>query len=126
MITFKYIIRHYKSFLIALIILTLSVLSTDEIAPRSITSIPYADKVVHFLLYTGLSLILFIEFNKSFLSLFPGLVIPLLISILYGGLIEIVQMFIPYRSADIIDFLFDIGGTLMGMALFFLWRKIRY
>ena len=126
MIKFGSILRHYKSILIAMIIFSLSVISTNEIAPRSILIIPNADKVVHFCMYTVLSLILLLEFNKPFLSVFPGIVMPLAISILYGGLIEIIQIFISYRSADIFDFLFDVGGSLAGLGLFFLWRKIRY
>ncbi len=119
-------LRYYKSTIIALIILSLSIVSTDEIAPHSILIIPNADKYVHFLMYGGLSFILLIEFNRKFFSIYPGLVVPLFVSILYGGFIEMVQILIPYRSADIIDFLFDIGGSLFGLLLFFLWRKIRY
>ncbi len=126
MIKIADILKHYKSLLFAVIILSLSVVSTDEIAPRSILAIPYADKFVHFVLYSALSLILLLEFNRHFFSIYPGIVIPLAISIIYGGLIEIIQMFIPYRSADLIDFLFDIGGTLAGLAIFLLWRRIRY
>ncbi len=112
--------------ILAVIILTLSVISTDEIAPKSILTIPYADKFVHFCMYTALSFALLLEFNKPFLSVYPGIVAPLFICALYGGFIEIVQLFIPFRSADPVDFIFDVGGALAGLALFLLWRKIRY
>lgn len=48
----------------------------------------------------------------------------LLLCILYGGLIEVLQGTIfTYRSADWLDWLFDIGGALLGLWVFSLLKK---
>lgn len=48
----------------------------------------------------------------------------LLLCILYGGLIEVLQGTIfTYRSADWLDWIFDIGGTLLGLWVFSLLKK---
>ena len=48
------------------------------------------------------------------------------ISILYGGLTELIQEhFIPKRTGDWYDFLADAIGTLFGISLFYLFFKNR-
>lgn len=48
----------------------------------------------------------------------------LLVCILYGGLIEILQgTFFTYRSADWMDWVFDIAGALLGLWVFIFFKK---
>lgn len=48
----------------------------------------------------------------------------LLLCMLYGGLIEVLQgLVFTYRSADWIDWLFDIAGALLGLWVFGLVKK---
>src|SRR3546814_17273033 len=50
----------------------------------------------------------------------------LLLCIFYGGIIELLQgVVFTYRSADCFDWLFDIGGALLGLWFFSLF-KTRY
>ena len=41
-----------------------------------------------------------------------------LVSAFYGGLTEIIQEFIPYREGNIMDFLADIIGCVLGICIF--------
>jgi len=41
-------------------------------------------------------------------------------TILYGGLVEIIQIFIPFRSSSIIDFFADIVGASIFLIFYFL------
>lgn len=43
-------------------------------------------------------------------------------AILYGGLIEVLQSFTPYRSAEWADLVADAIGVLLGRGLLALWR----
>ena len=72
-------------------------------------SIANLDKLMHFLAFFISSLLLDLSIksnliaNKVFLSFL----------VTYAGLIEIIQYFLPYRSADILDFIFDLLGILV-------------
>ncbi|QEC51019.1 VanZ family protein [Anseongella ginsenosidimutans] len=85
------------------------------------------DKVVHggmFFVLAILSSWGFYEQNRfGWLSRNPA-VCSLLLCILYGGLIEILQGTIfTYRSADWLDWAFDIGGALLGLWVFSFLKK---
>lgn len=44
-------------------------------------------------------------------------------SIIYGGITEIIQTYVPGRSGDLYDLTLNILGSLTGMYLFFLFLK---
>ena len=69
--------------------------------------IPHADKIVHFTLYLILGFLLIKKPWKPLHGILYGL--------LLGGLIEIIQGFTNYRSADIYDFCCDALGLLAGL-----------
>lgn len=78
-----------------------------------VTEIKYLDKMVHILMYFGLSLVLVLEIprKKSYGYYFFTILLP----ILYGGLIEIIQEnFFSPRTGNIFDFLADTVGVLTG------------
>ncbi len=92
-------------FLISFLFISFSAFSpsdTDE-------SIANLDKLMHFSAFFILSLLLDLSsksdlmVNKIFLSFL----------VTYAGLIEIIQYFLPYRSAEILDFIFDLLGILV-------------
>lgn len=80
------------------------------------------DKVVHFCMYAGLSFIIWFEFFrvhekrnsfKAFLAMF-------LIPLMFSGVMEILQSELTtYRSADILDFLFNIAGVVFANIICF-------
>jgi len=57
--------------------------------------------------------------NYSTVSLF---VVAMLMPVFYGGALEVVQVFIPYRSAEWGDAAADALGVLMGFAMGW-WRR---
>jgi len=86
------------------------------------------DKVAHFCMYAGLSFIIWFEFFrvhekrnsfKAFLAMF-------LIPLIFSGVMEIMQMELTtYRSADILDFLFNVTGVVFANVIcFFVLRPV--
>ena len=140
-------IPYFLSVLIAVAIFFLCIIQVpDEIHPEF--QIPYLDKLVHSLMYLGLTGMLFIEnFKKKngytwknvllFLSgkikkagVHPvsgrSITILSLFSLLYGGLIEIIQEYFSlYRTGDGWDFFADIIGVLIATCILFIFQRIR-
>jgi VanZ family protein len=81
------------------------------------------DKVIHFILYSFLSYLLFFAFFKTQKSLFHknAHLFSISIGILYALTDELHQKFVPGRSCDFFDFLADgIGVVLIQIILW--WR----
>lgn len=74
---------------------------------RNGISVPVAnsDKVLHFLAFYTLAVLVDFAFPRSRFG-----VIKIIMLIGYGLLIEVVQSFLPYRSAEVADLLTDILG----------------
>jgi len=90
--------------LLVLSILVISFLSTSETNSSSQSLID--DKLLHFLCFAYLTIIFkFTQFiDQDFLHY--------VIVLAYGILIEIVQMYLPYRSFEFLDILADFMGIL--------------
>ena len=71
-------------------------------------SVPYIDKLLHFSAFLILTLFMDLSIKKPLL--FNKIAIIFLI--LYAFLIELVQYFLPYRSAEVFDFISDLLGVL--------------
>jgi VanZ family protein len=76
--------------------------------------IPHADKIVHFGIFCILAALIGIE--KKFVNLSDKIKI-VIISTLYGIMIEIIQYFIPWRGFDYYDMLADFCGAVVGAML---------
>ncbi len=115
-----------KSLITAVIILILSTISTPAVSSGNFLHIPHADKIVHFFLYLAFSVVLAVELKarREKGNREGWLLIPVVIAAFYGGLIEIIQLYIPGRTGDWFDFLFDVGGSLAGIGLFIVHQKI--
>ena len=76
-------------------------------------SIPNIDKFIHFVIFFLLAFFLDLSVKESIIKY------PLFIFFLffYATLIEFVQYFLPTRSADLIDFLFDLIGILVYLVI---------
>ena len=72
-------------------------------------SVPYIDKLLHFSAFLILTLFMDLSINKPLLLN----KIALIFLILYASLIELVQYFLPYRSAEVFDFVSDLLGILV-------------
>ena len=116
MITF--LKKFWLSILVILIIFILSFINTSSLPAPPIVNF---DKVVHSILYLGLSGVIFFD-NTHYLRfpitksrIFFG---TFLFPVILGGLIEIMQADLTtYRSGDWFDFLFDVVGALVGWGI---------
>lgn len=114
--------------IIALIIFYLCCLIPPSDVPEVELDLPFGtDKVVHFLMYFGLSgasALFYIYDNKGNIRMNKLLIGAFLIPILYGGLIEILQAnFFAPRSGDWNDFFADILGSLAALPIVLLYRN---
>jgi hypothetical protein len=80
--------------------------------PRVIGAVPSGDKIGHALAFCGLVL-----FYAQIYPLQRDRWRCVLGAIAFGALIEIVQSFVPYRSAEFLDLAADTVGALGGLAL---------
>lgn len=113
---------------ISLIILYLCCLIRPSDIPSIELDLPIQlDKVVHFLMYLGLSgatALNYIYGEKGHINMKKMLVYAFLIPILYGGLIEILQEnYFPPRSGDWADFFADALGSFAALPIALAFRK---
>tara|TARA_B100001248_G_scaffold257757_1_gene240800 strand:+ start:684 stop:1022 length:339 start_codon:yes stop_codon:yes gene_type:complete len=98
-------IRIYRIVFLVLFLL----ISYAALTPQGDISIPYLDKIFHFSAFIVLSLFLDLSIKRTLLSSKAALIF----LIFYALLIELVQYFLPYRSAEFFDFISDLLGILV-------------
>lgn len=111
---FKYT---WAPFIVAIIIFYLCCLiPADDILENEFPLFIHADKLVHFCMFFGLSLVAsfnYIILNKGKIIILKMIAFAILLPILFGELIEIIQLnYFPDRSADWFDFLADALGSV--------------
>ena len=145
--------KKYFSFicsaLYACLIFYLCMMQLPEDTPPTF-QIPHFDKIVHILMFFGMTGLLFVEYFNLTQNLTWGQTLGLLLknkiaddlrptsisnvpyyllgtlSLLYGGIIEIIQEnFVSQRLGDWLDFLADAGGVLLALLLFFVAKAHR-
>ncbi|SHF32027.1 VanZ family protein [Dysgonomonas macrotermitis] len=126
---FQLILRYASvPVIISLVILYLCCL----IPPNDIPDVGFeflipTDKIVHFLMYMGLSgatAFNYIHAKRGHINMLKLLVFAFAFPILYGGLIEIIQhYYFPPRSGDWFDFLADALGALSALPFAFIFRN---
>lgn len=103
------------------IVVNIAVLTVCMIQPPADIEVPMTnfDKLVHFILFMGISGIAFFDNSRYFrekISNIRLLAGSFLFPCAFGGLIEILQeQFTSSRSGDIMDFLFDSIGAAAGI-----------
>ena len=106
----------FGSFFQGVFLVSFVFISWQLLSPAPITSVDISDKLVHFLVFGLLALSLdWGWYQRGSYWLFRAL--PLIV---YGGLIEIIQYFVPGRSMSFADWLADAAGVLaypVGMLL---------
>ena len=127
--SYKIILRYYRSVIIAIIILILTTIPGNDLKPIVIFPIPHLDKAAHFFVFMILSIFLFADIkrnNKQF-SNTKVMLLVFLISLFYGVIIELTQLFIVInRSAEIYDLVANTLGIITGCLLQIQFRIIRY
>ncbi len=109
----SFVTKNIFAISIGILILIVSIIPTGRL-PRY--SVDYADKIVHVVMY----LILYIAMTVDFFIQKKTIMMPTkhlwglaLVAILYGGGVELLQWFLPYRSASIYDFIANAIGVLI-------------
>lgn len=89
-----------------------------------------SDKINHLLAYFLLAILLNLTLmyqRKSRFLFEKAALVTIIICLLYGALDEIHQMFIPGRFAEILDWVADASGAILGVFLvYFLKNKLNY
>jgi VanZ family protein len=75
------------------------------------------DKVVHLCEYALLAWLMMTAARSNGATLPSAFVWSSALSILYGGMLELVQLMLPYRKGDWQDFGVNAIGTLLGIGL---------
>jgi len=103
------LIHNSFRFILGVSLVLISILSIQEIEVQS--SVNFSDKLLHFFCFLYLTTI-------SWLSRIIYKELWLYVIVLaYGILIEIVQIYIPYRSFEFLDIFADFLGILVGTFL---------
>lgn len=114
--------KNFFSIIVALIILFLSLTGSDTFDKVPLFNIPYLDKIVHFLMYSGFMSVIILE-NRNRLARIRELFITALIPLLYGILMEILQATLTVsRSGSIYDVFANSTGVLCAILL---WMVIK-
>ena len=101
--------------IVSVVIVVLSTIPIPEEAP--LADVPLIDKWVHFLMYGGLSMVMWMDGVRSLRKLLPAwfFLLTFAYPILLGGLLELVQAYwTTCRSGDWWDFVADSIGAVLG------------
>jgi len=113
----NFIRQYLKSIIWALIILYLSLFNINDNETLKELLFPYSDKIAHLGVYGIFTLLLLKDHTKKGKQL-----LPLIIPILYGILMEFLQYSLTeYRSMEMLDILANTIGTL---SAWLIYRKI--
>lgn len=109
--------QYFKSIIIGLLILWLSLTGSNIPVPGRLLDIPYLDKLGHFGMYAFFSAVMLLDScHWKFDGKFHYLI--LLIPLFFGALMEILQMTLTVsRKAEGIDLLANMSGIAAGVLL---------
>lgn len=121
--------NYWKSILVTLFTLYLSFVHPSGIKKFNAIQIEHLDKVVHLFMYGALTLMLYFEYKKAkpnAKNTIELVLICVIYPIVLGGLVELAQeqWFSP-RTAEWIDWMADIVGTVLSLVFVFLYHKIK-
>ncbi|MFC1735325.1 VanZ family protein [Candidatus Hydrogenedentota bacterium] len=96
--------------------------SSSRNLPDTSINLPFADKLVHFCIFGGLSLIAGegILRGEKWKGRFAVYVAPIIFALLYGASDEIHQCFVDGRTPSLADLVMDVAGAIT--AQFAVWR----
>lgn len=114
----RFLKTYWLSILVAAAILYLSLATGRGLA--KLPPVPLfenADKLMHFLMYMGLSCVITFNQRMSGKALLFTAITAVAISAAYGGVLELVQPFFPPRTCDLLDFIADAAGAIVGFVI---------
>ncbi len=86
----------------------------------------FLDKGVHLSLYLGLGLLSVRAFVKDKDVYFLGFLFSLIYCIIVGSLTELLQCWVPYRSPDWKDWVFNCVGAFIGCMIYVKMIKVKF
>ena len=94
---------------------------------RGLPEIPFGDKIIHFLGYALLGGLFLRGFSHSrFKENYKSIMIfSIILTGIYGAGDEFHQQYVPYRSSDVLDLLFDFLGGIFGVFMYGIIMKMR-
>jgi VanZ family protein len=102
----------------AFVILVLSILPSKDISSISLLNFEHLDKIAHLFVYFVLVFLLIWGFKKQYKYIgfrYYGVPIAFAIALSYGLLLEVIQtLFFSYRTGDLLDFVANTIGSLLG------------
>jgi VanZ family protein len=117
--------RNIFSMLVAIAIAYLSLSASDNFNRVSFLYFRGADKLMHFLMYSGFMSVIVFE-NRKNIGKLKTLFIAGLIPFFYGLLMELLQMwFTQTRSGSATDLFFNLAGILFSIIIFLIIRPLR-
>ena len=109
----------------ALVILYLSLASSETLSKIPLFYFEGMDKVVHFIMYAFLTGIILYE-NRNRIENRNHLIIIFIIPVLYGALMELLQSWITIsRTGSIYDMLFNLFGVVFAFVIYLLVRNLK-
>lgn len=125
------LLKIIKSFWKSLLIIsTISYLSFAS--PTTFKKIPTfenEDKLIHLLMYLGLSIVLIFDFRRAGINnrnLLAFVLICLIFPVVFGGSVELIQEnFFPPRTASWIDWMADIVGVFLGWLIMSMIKPLK-
>lgn len=114
-------LKYYKSTIIFILVLLLSLLPANSTAKIHFLNLPYFDKVIHFLMYFSLTFVLFLDIKIKIKNpTRPFIFRVVILLVVWSGFLEIIQeFFILGRSGSWFDLLANILGVIFGTFLFY-------
>ena len=128
---FDFLERKKKLFVFTpLIIYWIILFIATSLPVQSVPAIAISDKINHFLAYFILSVLLNLALifqRKSIFFFNNAAAAAVIIASVYGALDEIHQIFIPGRFAEVLDWLSDTAGAVLGVLFIsYLIKKLKY
>ena len=128
---FDFLERKKKIFVFTpLIIYWIILFIATSLPVQSVPAIAISDKINHFLAYFILSVLLNLALifqRKSIFFFNNAAAAAVIIASVYGALDEIHQIFIPGRFAEVLDWLADTAGAVLGVLFIsYLIKKLKY
>lgn len=123
----KYLI---PAFIWSVAILIMLLLPSSQIPSYKILKIPHLDKIIHFGMFLGLSILLvfgFMKQNKNSFLFKDAYTITLVICVFYSAGTEFLQSISVslQRMGSALDFAANMAGTITGLILYFVIMKIK-
>ena len=116
--------RYFPTILVCTLVLILSVINTG-VLPK--TDVPSADKIVHTIMYFGITGILILNQTRYLREQISRnqLIFAFGISVGFGILMEIIQHFLPWRSGSVYDFIANTLGVILAVVVFGICRNYK-